>query len=147
MCPAGDRTFNFDAFHETFLTSNISPQRHDFNSGIWNTLEQKVRFWADKYDGLYVVTGGVLKGELPTIGEEGVAVPNYFYKVLLDYNNGNPKAIAFLMEHENSNNSLYNFAVTIDTIEHLTGIDFFPNLNDDLEEKLESSNNFKNWIF
>jgi endonuclease G len=147
LCPSGDRKYTKAAHDETFLTSNISPQTHDFNSGIWNTLEQKVRFWADKYDGVYVVTGGVLKGELPTIGEEGVAVPNYFYKVLLDYNNGNPKAIAFLMEHENSNNSLYNFAVTIDTIEHLTGIDFFPNLNDDLEEKLESSNNFKNWIF
>ena len=147
LCPSGDRKYTKAAHDETFLTSNISPQTHDFNSGIWNTLEQKVRFWADKYDGVYVVTGGVLKGELPTIGEEGVAVPNYFYKVLLDYNNGNPKAIAFLMEHENSNNSLYNFAVTIDTIEHLTGIDFFPNLNDDLEEKLESSNSYKDWVF
>ena len=147
LCPAGDRKYSKAAHDETFLTSNISPQTHDFNSGIWNTLEQKVRFWAEKYDGVYVVTGGVLNGELPTIGEEKVAVPNYFYKVLLDYNNGNPKAIAFLMEHEKSSNSLYNFAVTVDAIEHLTGIDFFPNLDDDLEEKLESSNNFKNWIF
>ena len=147
LCPAGDRKYTKAAHDETFLTSNISPQTHDFNSGIWNSLEQKVRFWANKYDGVYVITGGVLNGELPTIGEERVAVPNYFYKVLLDYNNGNPKAIAFLMEHEKSNKSLYYFAVTVDTIEHLTGIDFFPNLNDDLEEKLESSNNFKNWIF
>ena len=147
LCPAGDRKYSKAAHDETFLTSNISPQVHDFNSGIWNSLEQKVRFWAEKYDGVYVVTGGVLNGDLPTIGEEKVAVPNYFYKVILDYNNGNPKAIAFLMEHEKSNKSLYNFAVTVDTIEHLTGIDFFPNLDDNLEEKLESSNNFKNWIF
>ena len=147
LCPAGDRKYSKAAHDETFLTSNISPQVHHFNSGIWNSLEQKVRFWAEKYDGVYVITGGVLNGDLPTIGEEKVAVPNYFYKVILDYNNGNPKAIAFLMEHEKSNKSLYNFAVTVDTIEHLTGIDFFPNLDDNLEEKLESSNNFKNWIF
>ncbi|NNK82617.1 MAG: DNA/RNA non-specific endonuclease, partial [Flavobacteriaceae bacterium] len=92
LCPAGDRKYSKQAHDETFLTSNISPQLHEFNSGIWNTLEQKVRYWAEKYDGIYVLTGGVLNGELPTIGEEQVGVPNYFYKVLLDYNNGNPKA-------------------------------------------------------
>jgi endonuclease G len=41
------------------LTSNIAPQEHNFNNGVWNRLEQKVRYWAVKYDGLYVVTGGV----------------------------------------------------------------------------------------
>ena len=147
LCPAGDRKYNQKAHDETFLTSNISPQLHEFNSGIWNTLEQKVRYWADKYDGVYVVTGGVLNGELPTIGEERVGVPNYFYKVLLDYNNGKPKAIAFLLEHENSNRALSSFAVPVDTIEHLTGIDFFPNLEDDIEEQLESSNDYKDWSF
>ena len=87
LCPAADRKYSKEAYDETFLTSNISPQRHNFNSGIWNTLEQKVRYWARKYDGIFVVTGGVLKNNLQTIGEENVTVPNYFYKVLLDYNN------------------------------------------------------------
>ena len=49
------------AHDETFLTSNISPQKHDFNAGIWNRLEQKTRYWANKYNGVYVVTGGILK--------------------------------------------------------------------------------------
>lgn len=147
LCPAGDRKYSKEAHDETFLTSNISPQTHDFNSGIWNSLEQKVRFWADKYDGLYIVTGGVLQGDLVTIGEEKVGVPNYFYKVVLDYNNGKPKAIAFLMEHKKSNKPLYNYVVSIDTIEDITGIDFFSNLNDDVEDRIESSENYKNWIF
>ena len=147
LCPAGDRKQTKEAHDETFLTSNISPQTHSFNSGIWNTLEQKVRFWASKYDGLFVVTGGVLKGELKTIGVEDVGVPNYFYKILMDYNNGSSKIIAFLMEHENSSLPLYNFVVSVDTVERLTGIDFFPQLNDDIEETLESSSSYKNWSF
>ena len=145
LCPAGDRKYSMEAHDETFLTSNISPQLHEFNSGIWNSLEQKVRYWAQKYDGVYVVTGGVLNGELPTIGEEKVGVPNYFYKVILDYNSSTPKAIAFLIEHEKSDKPLYHFVVSIDTIEHLTGIDFFPALNDEVEDKIEASTNYKKW--
>lgn len=147
LCPAGDRKYSKAAHDETFLTSNISPQTHGFNSGIWNSLEQKVRFWASKYDGVFVVTGGVLNGELKTIGEEKVGVPNFFYKVLLDYNNGNPKMIGFLMEHKNSNKPLYSFVVSIDTIERLTGIDFFPQLKDNIEDKLEASSSYKEWSF
>ena len=147
LCPAGDRKYSKASHDETFLTSNISPQKHDFNAGIWNSLEQKVRFWSSKYDGIYVVTGGVLKGSLKTIGEEGVGVPNYFYKVLMDYNNGDPKMIAFLMDHENSKQPLYSFVVPVDTIERLTGIDFFSQLEDTIEDTLEASSSYKDWSF
>jgi endonuclease G len=147
LCPAGDRKYSQTAHDETFLTSNISPQAHDFNSGIWNTLEQKVRYWARKYDGVFVVTGGVLKGKMRTIGEERVAVPNQFYKVLIDTNSGKIKMIAFLLAHENSNKPLYEFVVSVDSIEKLTGIDFFPQLQDSLENKLEASSRYKDWSF
>src|SRR5690606_29930093 len=147
LCPAADRAYEQSAHDETFLTSNISPQQHDFNSGIWNRLEQKVRYWADKYDGVFVVTGGVLKGDMKTIGNEGVAVPNQFYKVLIDANNGTTKMIAFLMPHQDSNRPLYEFVVSVDTIENLTGIDFFPELEDDLEHQLETSSSYKAWSF
>lgn len=147
LCPAADRNYSKAAYNETFLTSNISPQLHDFNAGIWNTLEQKVRYWARKYDGVFVVTGGVLKEGLPTIGEEHVAVPNQFYKIILDNNHGEIKIIAFLMPHKNSNKPLYKFVVPVDSIEKLTGIDFFPQLDDTIETKLEASNNYKNWSF
>jgi endonuclease G len=147
LCPAGDRKYSQAAHDETFLTSNISPQLHVFNAGIWNSLEQKVRYWAKKYDGVYVVTGGVLKGDLSTIGTEKVGVPHYFYKVLIDYNGKQPKALGFLLEHQDSKQPLHSFVVPIDTIEHLTGIDFFPNLEDTLEEQLESSSDYKAWSF
>ncbi|SFZ89311.1 endonuclease G [Flaviramulus basaltis] len=147
LCPAGDRRYSQFAHDETFLTSNISPQEHEFNSGIWNTLEQKVRYWASKYDGVFVVTGGVLKGNMKTIGDEDVSVPNQFYKVLIDNNTGKTKMIAFLMPHKNSDKPLYEFVVSVDSIEKLTGIDFFPELEDSIENKLEASSSYKGWGF
>tara|TARA_R110002096_G_scaffold119510_1_gene259072 strand:+ start:10643 stop:11452 length:810 start_codon:yes stop_codon:yes gene_type:complete len=147
LCPAGDRNYSKSAHDETFLTSNISPQNHEFNAGIWNSLEQKTRYWASKYDGVFVVTGGVLKGEMQTIGDEEVSIPNQFYKVLIDNNSGKTKMIGFLMPHQNSNKPLYEFVVSVDSIEKLTGIDFFPELDDAIENKLEASSNYKNWSF
>lgn len=147
LCPAGDRRYTKYAHDETFLTSNISPQEHHFNSGIWNRLEQKVRYWASKYDGVFVVTGGVLKGNLKTIGDENVSVPKQFYKVLIDSNSGNIKMIAFLIPHKESNKPLHEFVVSVDKVESLTGIDFFPQLQDKLEDKLEASNDYKKWVF
>ncbi|MDP3313399.1 DNA/RNA non-specific endonuclease [Lutibacter sp.] len=145
LCPAGDRKFSEEAFNETFLTSNISPQLYDFNGGIWNRLEQKVRYWAQKYDKLYVVTGGVLNDNLKTIGSEKVAVPNYFYKIILDNTKPKIKAIAFLIPHEETEKGLYYFVTSIDEIEKLTGIDFFYDLPDEIENNIEASDNYTLW--
>jgi endonuclease G len=147
LCPAGDMEFAFNAYNDTFFTSNISPQIHDFNDGIWNRLEQKVRYWAVKYNGIYVVTGGVLAASLKTIGKEKVCVPDYFYKVLLDESEGKLKMIAFLVPNAASNKPLYDFVVSVDRVEKLTGIDFFPKLEDPIEEQLEKSSDYKNWSF
>lgn len=143
LCPAGDKTYSQQAYDETFLTSNISPQDPEFNAGIWNTLEQKVRYWARQYDGVYVVTGGVLKGNLETIGNERVAVPNQFYKII--YDPENEKMIAFLMPNRDSNEPLRKFVVSVDSVEVLTGIDFFPQLDDALEDKLEAMTSYRGW--
>ena len=147
LCPAGDRRFSKEAHDETFLTSNISPQNHAFNAGVWNRLEQKVRYWAKKNKGVFVITGGVLKNGLNNIGDENVSVPEQFYKVLLDNTNGEIKILAFLLPHEDSKLPLYKFVVSVDTIESLSGIDFFPQLEDNIEDKLEKSNSYKSWSF
>ncbi|WP_313808003.1 DNA/RNA non-specific endonuclease [Flavobacterium sp.] len=145
LCPAGDRKASYDSYKETFYTSNISPQRHDFNEGVWNRLEQKTRYWARKYDGLYVVTGGVLSDNLKTIGKEDVSVPNYFYKVLMTKDKS--KIIGFLVPHKDSDAPLYDFVVDVDTIEKMTGIDFYTKLSDGIETKMERSNDYKSWSF
>ena len=149
LVPAGDMKFSEDAFEDTFYTSNASPQLSAFNNGVWNRLEQKVRYWAEKYDDIYVISGGVLESELRTIGDEEVTVPNYFYKVLLDIDDSNRKVkiIAFLVPHEMSNQPLYEFVVSVDELELLTGIDFFPSLPDTLEADLERKSDYKAWSF
>ncbi|WP_343022639.1 DNA/RNA non-specific endonuclease [Flavobacterium sp. PL12] len=147
LCPAGDMAFDQNAYNDTFLTSNISPQDHKFNEGVWNRLEQKVRYWAVKYDGLYVVTGGVLESSLPTIGKEKVSVPKYFYKVLMSTVGNKSKMIAFLVPNEKSDKPLYEFVVSVDSIEKLTGIDFFPKLEDKVEDILQRNTDYKDWSF
>ena len=140
MAPAADFRWSFDAMNDTFYLSNMCPQTHAFNAGIWSDLEEAVRSIAYEDECIYVVTGPVLTdGPYETIGENKVAVPNYFYKVILDYSAPPVKAIGFIMPHENSKEPLSYFAVTVDEVENITGLDFFPLLPDDEEEKLESS--------
>ncbi len=147
LLPAADRKFNITAYNETFLTSNISPQLYEFNAGIWLKLEEQVRIWAKKEKQLYIVTAGVLKPGLKTIGYEKVAVPEFFYKVILDYKEPEIKAIAFLIPHEESDKPLTDFVISIDDLEKITHIDFFPELPDDLENRLESSTDYSKWKF
>jgi endonuclease G len=147
LCAAADMKISKSAYDETFYMSNIAPQKHDFNDGDWRRLEEKTRYWAQKYHGLYVVTGGVLQNGLKTIGSEQVTVPNYFYKILFCKSKGNYKMVGFLMPHQNKNEPLYQYVVSVDTIEKITGINFFPQLEDAVEDKLEQEINYKAWAF
>lgn len=147
LVPAGDRRFSEQAYNETFYTSNVSPQDREFNAGIWNRLEKKTRQWAKKYGVLYVVTGGVLQPGLKEIGSEDVAVPDYFYKIVARKNNGEVKAIAFLMPNKEQSSPIQKFAVSIDRLEQLTGIDFFQRLDEGKEVGLESGVALNNWKF
>ncbi len=147
MAPAGDMAFSKEAMSQTFYMSNMSPQIRNFNGGIWRELEENVRDWAYKNKHLYVVTGPVLKGGIQErIGHNNVSVPKAYYKVILDYTEPDAKAIAFLMDNEISYQPLEKYAVTIDEVEAATGIDFFHALLDDeTEERLESSFNVRDW--
>lgn len=140
LLPAGDRTFSKEAYDETFYTSNISPQKYELNTGIWNSLEMRVRNFVRKNGKVYVVTGGILEDNLKTIGKEKVSVPDYFYKIILFENNRNYKMVAYLIPHEeNERKPLIDYIVPTDSIEKLTGIDFFYFLDDTVENELEKS--------
>lgn len=106
-----------------------------------------MRYWADKYEGIYVTTGGVLNDRSTSIGDEKVTVPKQFYKILIDKRGEVYTMIAFLFPHEQSDRGLQEFVVSVDEIEKLTGIDFFPKLDDSIENRLESSSDYKNWSF
>jgi endonuclease G, mitochondrial len=147
LAPAGDMKWSAKAMSESFYMSNMSPQAPAFNRGVWNKLEERVRKWAVKHDELYVVTGPVLEPGLPTIGANEVSVPRQYYKVMLRTNNRSDIiAIGFLLENEGSELPLKQFVVPIDSIEKVTGLDFFPLLPDEIEEKLESRVSLRGWF-
>ena len=146
MAPAADFKNSYQVMKETFYMSNICPQQPQFNRGIWLDLEKLVRAWAFKYKKIYVVTGPVLQAGLPTIGRlNKVAVPRQFYKVVLYVNPPYVKGIAFLMDNQPSDLSLTNFVVSIDKVESLTGVDFFPRLPDYIEDEVEAKSVAGEW--
>lgn len=149
LVAAADMAFNDQAMKETFYMSNISPQAKNFNKGIWKELEELSRDWAKKNDFLYVVSGPVLSKPIKgSIGKNEVSVPSAFFRVLLDLQEPQVKSIGFILPNEVSYEPLYKFAVSIDEVEEITGIDFFPDLLDDeAEEALESSFNLDLWEF
>ena len=137
LAPAADMGWSQQAMAESFYFSNMSPQEPGFNRGIWKNLEEQVRTWAKEYDSIYVVTGPVLKDGLVQLGPNGVSIPKYYYKVILDNTGDDAKAIGFLMPNEASKEPLEKFAVSVDQVEQETGIDFFNKLPDSRENAFE----------
>ena len=145
LAPASDMGWSSTAMLESFFYSNMSPQTPSFNRGIWKKLEELVRTWAIENNNVYVVTGPILTNGLPTIGSNKVSVPNYYYKVILDYSNPSIKGIGFILPNTASKEQLQYYAVSIDSIEKLTGIDFFPLLQDGQEDLIEKTLCVKCW--
>lgn len=148
LIPAGDGRWSQEAMSATFLLSNMSPQDPGFNRGDWRVLESKVRDWAKENQAVYVVTGPALqRGIKETIGASQASVPRYYYKAVLDYTPPETKAIGFLLPNEKLPCPLNRYAVSIDSLESLTGIDFYPLLPGGQEEELESQVEIRRWGF
>lgn len=145
MCPAGDNKWDERAMSETFLLSNMCPQTASLNTGLWNRLEQSCRVWAKKYGGIYIVCGPVLLNrEHETIGENRVVAPEAFFKVILCLQ-GKPKAIGFIVRNNEGKKKKDQFVNTVDEVERITGIDFFPALPDNIENEVEAYANLEDW--
>ncbi len=148
LCAASDMTFSETAMSETFYMSNMSPQHRSFNRGIWKELEQQTRDWARANKHLYVITGPILaKRASKKIGDNRVTVPKAFYKVILDLKQPDQKAIAYMIPNEKQTKRLEEFEMSVDQLEKITNIDFFPALPDQQEHELESDYNPMYWIY
>ena len=146
LCPAADMEFSKTAMEESFYMSNMTPQKPEFNRGIWKELEEKVRDWAKINKQLYIATGPVEKNSTQEIGIHHVKVPTYFFKVILDYTLPEIKGIGFIMENKGSNNGLQVYAVSIDSVESFTGINFFESLPDTIENRVEKTVQKEKWF-
>ena len=151
MCPSMDRQSSVEQNQQTFYMSNMHPQLSGHNSGIWNNLEQKVNAWGNNAsfrDTLYVVKAGTIDNPDQVTGKtsSGLIIPKYFYMTILCLKDGQYKAIAFWTEHTNSTSAtMSSSAITVRELEKRTGIDFFCNLPDDIEEAVETKLNKNDW--
>lgn len=153
LCPSGDRTSSKEQNQQTFYYSNMQPQYQNHNGNQWNNLEAQVRSWGEDRsfcDTLYVVKAATID-DAQVIkylrSDNTVPVPKYFYMCLLAVKGGAYKAIGFWTEHVNAveKHPYSYYAKSIDEIERLTGIDFFCNLPDDIEQEVEASYNISEW--
>jgi endonuclease G len=150
MVPSADMRWSLEALTATYLYSNIAPQRPEFNRGSWGELEDWVRRTV-RYgnERVFVVTGPVLREGLPKMANPGhkneVSIPELFYKVVADLDGAEQKAIAFVMKNGVNEYPTISYAVPIDSVEKLTGLDFFPALDDATEDLLEAQRDPTAW--
>lgn len=147
MAPAGDMKWDERAMVESFYMSNMCPQAPNLNKGDWRILEEQCRRWVQRHrTTLYIACGPIVeKGKNHRrIGRAKVTVPDGFFKVVLKLGK-RPAAVGFLFPNDDCNAPLKEYAVTIDSVEALTGIDFFPQLPDEQENTLEATNGIGNF--
>ena len=145
MCPAADNKWNEIAMRESNLLTNICPQDKNLNSGIWNRIEQNCRKWAKMYGDLYIVCGPILfEKEHETIGNNRVVVPEAFFKVIMRIQ-PSPCAIGYIVKNNDGVKKKDLYVNTVDEVERITGIDFYPALPDSIEDIVESIINLEDW--
>jgi endonuclease G len=131
----------------------MQPQYNPFNAGIWAVLEDNIRNWAKATNNeiLYVCKGGTIDKEANILKriKGKLIVPKYFFcALLLKTKSGTYRAAGFWFLNESNDRStepLADFIMSVDELEAKTGIDFFCNLPDDIENRVEKSVSVKAW--
>ena len=156
ICPNADRKYSKEANRQTFFLTNMQPQKSSFNGGLWKKMEEKVRAWTptNGKDTLYIVKGGTIDSpdqiieyisnrQKSSISQPNfIPVPKYFFMALLRKYSMGYKALAFWAEHldeDHSSDPLASYIINIRELERRTGIDFFCNLPDNIEEEVETT--------
>ena len=157
ICPSADRLSSFECNYQTFYLTNMQPQVNAFNANVWANMEGMVRTWNRNSfrDTLYVCKGGTIDDKNSILryigtGASQIPVPKYFFMALLCKNSQGYKAMAFWIEHKagyDDGNALKQYVISIDELEEKTGIDFFCNLPDDIEDSVEQNVYLNSWGF
>ena len=150
MLPSASR-LAYKANLKTFYYTNMTPQESEFNQGVWQNLEDQVRYWAKNSatDTLYVVTGADFNGAEDYVldnsspDKKKVSVPVACYKALLRKSADGYQGCAFYLKQSERNSTLKNYAMSIDELEKKVGQDFFVNLEKVVDkaaaEKIEAA--------
>ena len=146
LAPAADMKWSVGAMHDCHYLTNIVPQDNSVNAGAWANVEKNTRNWAQRYGNLYIVAGPVLSDRLIRhIGDTPVPVPERLFKVIIAPNADPPQGIAFLMPNHPFKGGSQATVTSIDEIELITGMDFFHNLPDGIENIVESQHSIAVW--
>lgn len=145
MAPAADMKWSVTAMKESFYFSNMCPQHPELNRRKWKDLEEKLRDWAIADSAIIIICGPIVEDSAQKIGKNRVVVPQKFFKVILSPFVDNPRAIGFLFDNERSVAPLGTYVVSVDSIETLTGMDFFVPLPDELEDSIEAKADIRLW--
>jgi DNA/RNA endonuclease G, NUC1 len=134
------------AQEETFLMSNIVPQQHSLNAGLWRELERKIATsYPARYEEVWVLTGPVF-GADPRELRGGVQIPEAFYLIVVDEHEGKLRVLAFLVPQSAApSDDPARYLVSIDEIEERTGLDFLRELDDETETEIERARAARVW--
>lgn len=147
MCPAGDMGWSSSAMNDCHYMTNICPQAPKLNHVYWERLETACRRWADLYGSIYIVCGPIYnKGKHITIGSKhAIVVPDGYFKVVITLIEGEEKGIGFYYRNEDVRQTMEHAALSIRQVEELTEYDFFRELPDEVEKRIESQNKLSSW--
>lgn len=149
LAPSADFRWSQKALSESYFYSNMAPQRPEFNRESWASLEDLLRRIVDKEKKqFYVITGPVLHDNLAVIerSPNKLKIPEFFYKIIVDVSAENPRGMAFLMPNKRCEERLSSYVISIDSLEILTGINFFPELTEIQEATIEKESDFAAWL-
>jgi endonuclease G len=148
LAPSADFRWSAQGLSQSYYYSNMTPQRPGFNRESWadveNTLRSIVQNNPQRY---FVLTGPVLHDSLPVIERSvnQIPIPELHYKIIVDLESDNPKGMAFLMPNKKCEKPVYEYVVSIDSVEAITGLNFFPNLDTKTERQVESKSDYNAW--
>ncbi len=122
---------------EAYYMTNIAPQKPNFNRKIWLNLEDAVQDFAKKYGEILVISGPFYDDNHSYISNN-IEIPDGFYKIIVRIEKQNLLFNSFVLWQDDNSYNIEKYLVSVDSIETLTGIDFFRELPDSLENLLES---------
>lgn len=148
LAPSADFRWSATALSESYFYSNMTPQRPGFNRDSWAEVEDVLRgIIYNEPKEYFVLTGPVLNPELSKVerGVNKLSIPEYHYKIIVDASEENPRGMAFLMPNKKCEYPIDYYVVSIDSVESLTGLNFFPGFSPQQEKAIEAESNFAAW--
>jgi endonuclease G len=134
------------AQRETFLMSNVTPQRHALNAGLWRDLELKLATsYPARYGEIWAIVGPVF-GAQPKKLRGRVPVADAFFLIVIDEAEGRLRTLALIVPHDAPGDAdPSRYLTSIAEVQRRTGLDFLTELDDAAERAVESARAARVW--